>query len=160
MKQWFAYFLCLAGLLMTAALAHAQPQPLHIPADPQALIVETASGDKSFTVEIADTDAKRSAGLMYRTDFPADRAMIFVFETVRPVVMWMANTPLPLDMLFVRRDGTVARIAEHTTPYSESMISSGEPVAFVIEINAGQAAESGIKAGDKVRHRIICGQCQ
>lgn len=133
---------------------------MQLAVDTQVLKVQTTSGEKSFALEIADTDQNRSAGLMYRTNFPADRAMIFVFGEERQVMMWMANTPLPLDMLFVRKDGTIAHIAENTKPFSKDIVSSGAPVAFVIEVNAGIAAKLGIKAGDKVQHRIICGECK
>lgn len=160
MKQWFAYLVFVAALLGGSFAVSAQEEPMRVPVDAQALNIQTASGEKSFGLEIADTDQKRSAGLMYRKDFPADRAMIFVFGEERPVMMWMANTPLPLDMLFVRNDGSIARVAENTVPFSKDIVASGEPVAFVIEVNAGIAAKLGIKAGDTVKHRIICGQCQ
>lgn len=160
MKQWFAYLVFVAALLGGSFAVSAQQEPMRVPVDAQALNIQTASGEKNFGLEIADTDQKRSAGLMYRKDFPADRAMIFVFGEERPVMMWMANTPLPLDMLFVRNDGSIARVAENTVPFSKDIVASGEPVAFVIEVNAGIAAKLGIKAGDTVKHRIICGQCQ
>ncbi|WP_075656308.1 DUF192 domain-containing protein [Pseudochrobactrum sp. B5] len=160
MKQWFAYLVFVAALLGGSFAVSAQEEPMRVPLDAQALKIQTASGEKSFGLEVADTDQKRSAGLMYRKDFPADRAMIFVFGEERPVMMWMANTPLPLDMLFVRNDGSIARVAENTVPFSKDIVASGEPVAFVIEVNAGIAAKLGIKAGDTVKHRIICGQCQ
>ncbi len=160
MKQWFACLVFVVALLGGSFAVSAQEEPMRVPLDAQALKIQTASGEKSFGLEIADTDQKRSAGLMYRKDFPADRAMIFVFGEERPVMMWMANTPLPLDMLFVRNDGSIARVAENTVPFSKDIVASGEPVAFVIEVNAGIAAKLGIKAGDTVKHRIICGQCQ
>lgn len=160
MKQWLGLFVFIAGLMCGAVSASAQDKAMSVPVDAQPLRVITASGEKRFELEIADTDQKRSRGLMYRTDFPVKRAMIFVFDKVQPVMMWMANTPLPLDMLFVRSNGTIARVAHKTTPFSEDVISSGEPVNFVIEINAGVAAMLGIKAGDKVQHPIICGACK
>lgn len=160
MKQWFACLVFVAALLGGSFAVSAQEEPMRVPVDAQALKIQTASGEESFGLEIADTDQKRSAGLMYRKDFPADRAMIFVFGEERPVMMWMANTPLPLDMLFVRNDGSIARVAENTVPFSKDIVASGEPAAFVIEVNAGIAAKLGIKAGDTVKHRIICGQCQ
>lgn len=160
MKQWFAFVVFVAALITGSVSVSAQEAPMQLAVDAQALKIQTAAGEKSFALEIADTDQSRSAGLMHRTDFPADRAMIFVFGEERPVMMWMANTPLPLDMLFVRKDGTIAHIAENTKPFSKDIVSSGAPVAFVIEVNAGIAAKEGIKAGDKVQHRIICGQCK
>lgn len=130
MKQWFAYLVFVAALLGGSFAVSAQEEPMRVPVDAQALKIQTASGEKSFGLEIADTDHKRSAGLMYRKDFPADRAMIFVFGEERPVMMWMANTPLPLDMLFVRNDGSIARVAENTVPFSKDIVASGESVAF------------------------------
>ncbi len=160
MKQWFAFVVFIAALITGSVSVSAQEAPMQLAVDAQVLKIQTAAGEKNFALEIADTDQSRSAGLMYRTDFPADRAMIFVFGEERPVMMWMANTPLPLDMLFVSKDGTIAHIAENTKPFSKDIVSSGVPVAFVIEVNAGIAEKEGIKAGDKVRHRIICGQCK
>ncbi|MCF7647332.1 DUF192 domain-containing protein [Bacillus subtilis] len=160
MKQWFAFVVFIAALITGSVSVSAQEAPMQLAVDAQVLKIQTAAGEKNFALEIADTDQSRSAGLMYRTDFPADRAMIFVFGEERPVMMWMANTPLPLDMLFVHKDGTIAHIAENTKPFSKDIVSSGVPVAFVIEVNAGIAEQEGIKAGDKVRHRIICRQCK
>lgn len=160
MKQWFAFVVFIAALITGTVSVSAQEAPMQLAVDAQVLKIQTAAGEKNFALEIADTDQSRSAGLMYRTDFPADRAMIFVFGEERPVMMWMANTPLPLDMLFVGKDGTIAHIAENTKPFSKDIVSSGVPVAFVIEVNAGIAEKEGIKAGDKVQHRIICGQCK
>lgn len=160
MKRWLGILFFVTGLMFGASQVLAQNIPLEIPVDTQALKIVTNSGVKSFALEIADTNEKRSRGLMYRTDFPADRAMIFVFETVQPVMMWMANTPLPLDMLFVSTDGKIAHIAENTKPFSQDIVSSGVPVAFVLELNAGTVAKLGIKAGDHVQHPIICGSCK
>lgn len=160
MKQWFTFVVFITALITGSLSVSAQEAPMQLAVDAQGLKIQTAAGEKNFALEIADTDQSRSAGLMYRTDFPADRAMIFVFGEERPVMMWMANTPLPLDMLFVRKDGTIAHIAENTKPFSKGIVSSGAPVAFVIEVNAGIAEKEGIKAGDKVQHRIICGQCK
>lgn len=160
MKQWLGLFVFITGLMCGVLSASAQESAMNLPVDAQPLRIIMAAGEKSFDLEVADTDQKRSRGLMYRTDFPLNRAMIFVFDKAQPVMMWMANTPLPLDMLFVRSDGMIARVAQKTTPFSEDVVSSGEPVSFVIEINAGVAAMLGIKAGDKVQHPIICGTCQ
>jgi uncharacterized membrane protein (UPF0127 family) len=97
-------------------------------------------------------DEGRSRGLMFRRSMPADHGMLFDFEQVAPVAMWMKNTYLSLDMLFIRPDGTIARIAADTEPQSTRVIPSGEPVLAVLELNAGTAARLGIKAGDWVKH--------
>ncbi len=92
---------------------------------------------------------------MNRAHLPDDRAMLFDFKRVRPVAMWMRNTLIPLDMLFVAPDGRIVRIARETTPMTDDQIPSGEPVLAVIEIAGGRAAEIGLKRGDYVRHRIF-----
>ena len=81
--------------------------------------------------------------------------MLFDFKRAEPVAMWMQNTYIPLDMLFIRADGTVARIAQNTEPLSTRIIPSGEPVLGVLEVNAGTVARIGAKPGDKVQHSLF-----
>jgi uncharacterized protein len=126
-----------------------------IAVDPSPLVITTSNGSVSYELEIADTDIERSAGLMFRTDLPKNRAMLFNFGQTRPVSMWMKNTPSPLDMLFVDDNGVVVAVAKNTTPQSLNVISSPVPVLYVLEINAGQAAANNIKAGDKLLHPLI-----
>lgn len=121
----------------------------------EKLTIVANSGQKSFDVEVMRTDAEREKGLMFRNYLPADRGMLFDFGTEKPVMMWMKNTPLPLDMLFIRSNGTIARIEANTEPYSLTVLSSGEPVIGVLEINAGIAEKLGIRAGDKVIHPLF-----
>jgi uncharacterized protein len=118
-------------------------------------IVTQGSQRQSFQVEVARNDADRAQGLMYRRSMPANQGMLFDFGRVEPVSMWMQNTYLPLDMLFVRQDGTVARIAANTEPLSTRTIPSGEPVLAVLELNAGTTARLGIKPGDKIEHPLF-----
>ena len=87
---------------------------------------------------------------MFRTSLPGNGGMIFPMDPPRPVSFWMKNTPLPLDMIFIRADGTIARIAAETVPYSLDIVESGEPVAAVLEIAGGGAAAAGIEEGDRV----------
>jgi len=134
-------------------------EPMRLPVDEHPLVFETGKGKVSLDVEIADTDAERMRGLMFRTDFPDDRAMLFVFDETRTVMMWMKNTPLPLDMVFVGRNGEIATIRDNTEPFSEAIISSVVPVGFVIELRAGAARRLGLAIGDHVRHPAICGEC-
>jgi len=108
-----------------------------------------------FTVELANTDAEREEGLMFRTSLAPDAGMLFDFKRVEPVVMWMKNTYLPLDMLFIAKDGRIVRIAERTVPQSLTMISSVEPVLGVLELNGGTAARLRIKPGDRVAYPIF-----
>ncbi len=150
----------LAALLAIAALPLAladvaAPARAEAPIAAGRLEITTASGTHAFTVEIADTDAKRAEGLMFRTQMAPDHGMLFDFKRQEPVWFWMKNTYLPLDMIFVRSDGTVFSIAENTTPLSEATVTSGGPVRFVFEVVAGTAARLAIKPGDRVRHRLI-----
>jgi len=124
----------------------------------QPLVILTASGRHEFQIELADTDATRAQGLMYRRSLAPDRGMLFDFKRVEPVSMWMQNTYVSLDMLFIRPDGTVARVATNTEPLSTRTISSGEPVLAVLEVVAGTAARLGIRPGDKVEHPLFRGR--
>jgi uncharacterized membrane protein (UPF0127 family) len=115
------------------------------------LQIMTAAGVRSFTVEMAVSEAEQARGLMYRTELAPDAGMLFPLAPPRMTAFWMRNTLIPLDMIFIRADGTIARIAANTVPYSLNPVSSGEPVAAVLEIAGGQAARAGIAEGDKVR---------
>ncbi len=155
---------CIAFAGALAAPAPAAAQPLHLaqaaPAGQTASALETlsiVSGDKrhAFQVEVMRTAEQRARGLMHRRYLPADRGMLFDFARVEPVAMWMENTFIPLDMLFIRADGTIARIAENTEPLSQRTIPSGEPVLSVLEINGGVSRTLGIKPGDRVEHTLF-----
>jgi uncharacterized protein len=132
----------------------AQEQAMELPVHPEPLIAETDEGDRSFTIEIADDPGERSRGLMFRQEMDENHGMLFVFEQSQPVGFWMKNTPLPLDLVFIGQDGTV-RAIERGEPFSEAPIAPGEPVQFVLELNAGTAAEAGIENGDLIRHPAI-----
>ena len=121
----------------------------------EPLTIVTSSGPQAFQVEVARNDADRAQGLMYRRSMPANQGMLFDFGRVAPVSMWMQNTYLSLDMLFIRPDGSIARIAENTEPLSTRTIPSGEPVLAVLELNAGTAARLGIRPGDRVEHPLF-----
>ena len=115
----------------------------------------TAQGRFDFDVEIADEPFEQQRGLMFRTGIPADGGMLF--HPYPPdgsgaiqASFWMKNTPSSLDIIYIRADRTIARIAESTVPFSEAPIPSGEPVAAVLEINGGRSAALGIAEGDKV----------
>src|SRR5690606_7146651 len=103
-----------------------------------------------FRVEVARTQEEQARGLMFRTSLPEDGGMIFPFDPPRPAGFWMKNTVIPLDMIFIRADGSIARIAEQTVPYSLQSVDSGEPVAAVLELAGGKAAAMGIAEGDLV----------
>jgi uncharacterized protein len=114
------------------------------------LSIKAASGRHDFTVEIARTGQQQTQGLMYRRRMAANAGMLFVYRRVGPVSMWMRNTYIPLDMLFIRADGKIAHIAQRTVPQSLETISSPEPVKSVLELNAGTAARLKLKIGDLV----------
>ncbi|RDD63881.1 DUF192 domain-containing protein [Ferruginivarius sediminum] len=121
-----------------------------------SLTIVTADGARhGFTVELATTPRQRAQGLMYRRDLAADRGMLFVYRRPRDVSMWMKNTFIPLDMLFIDEDGRVVRIAERTVPESLQTISSGKPVLAVLELRGGSADRLGLSDGDEVRHRVF-----
>jgi uncharacterized protein len=115
--------------------------------------VSINDGAAQFTVEIADTEAARRAGLMCRESLPADRGMLFVYPAPREARMWMQNMRLPLDMLFIDAEGRIVKIASHVAPGATSRIHSGQPVTAVLELPAGTADRHGIRIGDRVlRH--------
>jgi len=89
---------------------------------------------------------------MFRRFLPQDRGMLFIFEAERPVAMWMKNTYLPLDMIFIGKTGRVVSLVENAEPLSEKIIPSGAPAYGVLEVNAGAAAKIGLKIGDTVRY--------
>ena len=121
------------------------------------LQVVTKTGTYDFDVELALTAPERAVGLMHRTFMDQNAGMLFRFETVQPVFMWMKNTLIPLDMIFIRADGSVVNIHRNAQPHSEAVIASGEPVLYVLELNAGMVDRIGLAPGDTVRHPVIEG---
>jgi hypothetical protein len=113
------------------------------------LTIRSATGSHLFTVEVAATPEQQEHGLMFYRSLGADQGMIFPYDPPQDVSFWMRNTLIPLDMIFIRADGTIARIA-HAKALDETPVPAGEPVAAVLEIRAGRAAELGIREGDRV----------
>jgi hypothetical protein len=148
------FFLSAVPALSDRATA-ADQTTMHFASEP--LTIDSAKGGTkhAFTVELATTDAQREHGLMFRKSMPADHGMLFDFDTSRPVMMWMENTPLPLDMLFLDAKGTITHISENAVPYSQAIIDSQGPVKYVIELNGGIAAKLGLAAGDRVTSATI-----
>lgn len=140
------------GLIAAGAGRAAEAEPA-AKAATERLDLVTGNGIVTLDVEIADTPAKQALGLMYRTELAEKHGMLFLHDPPRESTMWMRNTYIPLDMVFIRADGTVHRIAAMTEPHSEAIIASNGPVAAVLEIAGGSAARLGLKPGDKVRHR-------
>jgi uncharacterized membrane protein (UPF0127 family) len=119
------------------------------------LAVETAAGAQQFAVELAVTSEQRAQGLMYRQRLAADAGMLFLYPAARPVSMWMKNTLIPLDMLFIGDDGRILHIAERTVPGSTATVSSMQPARAVLELNGGTAARLKIQVGDRVLYRTF-----
>ena len=114
------------------------------------LTVHSAGGEHRFLVEVARTQDEQATGLMNRSALDPDKGMIFPYQPAQDVAFWMKNTLIPLDMIFIRPDGTIARIEQNAVPLSLEPVPSLEPVSAVLEINGGRSAELGLQAGDKV----------
>lgn len=157
----FALALLVAGLIWwlfwpAGDSEHVPPQAT-VAGQVEPLQLVTSSGTHDLKVERATTPEAQALGLMYRTELADDRGMLFVHDAPREIVMWMKNTYIPLDMIFLKSDGSVHRIAHKTEPHSETMIPSNGPVSAVLEIPGGAARRYGLKPGDKVRHAFFNG---
>jgi hypothetical protein len=124
----------------------------------QVVEIATRTGVHVFSIELAATEADRARGLMYRQQLPEEHGMLFDFEREEPVAMWMHDTYIPLDMIFIRGDGRILRIAERTEPLSDRIIPSGGPVRAVLEVAGGTAKKLGIAPGDRIGHPIFSGK--
>ena len=123
--------------------------------DTTRLSIETSGGPVRFEVEFANTPESREQGLMFRESLPSGTGMLFDFGAPREVTMWMKNTLIPLDMIFIREDGVIHRIAANTVPLSLATVASEGPVTGVLEIIGGDAERLGIAPGDRVRHPMF-----
>jgi uncharacterized membrane protein (UPF0127 family) len=139
--------LVVLGFLLVAGAARAAGQ--------NTLEIVSKTGVHVFAVEIADTDAAREKGLMFRKSLSEGQGMLFDFHQEQPVSFWMRNTYIPLDMIFIRVDGRILRVVESAEPLSERMIPSGAPVLAVLEVIGGTARKLGIAVGDRVAHPIF-----
>ncbi len=118
----------------------------------QKLALISATGRHDFEVEVASTPESRAMGLMFRRTLGARRGMLFLYDTAQPINMWMKNTYISLDMVFITGKGVVHRIARDTEPFSESVIESRGDVVAVLEIDAGTATRLRLTPGDRVLH--------
>ena len=141
-----AGFAVLVMLSVAPAARAASVQPLEI---------ATKSGVHVFSVEMATTEEEKQTGLMYRKELPDGKGMLFDFSPEQQISMWMKNTYIPLDMIFIRADGRILRIAENTEPLSTKIISSGGLARGVLEVIAGTAQKYGIQPGDRVAHPLF-----
>ena len=140
----------LAALVVLGTAAQAASQSKFEPLD-----IVSASGPHRFSVEVMRTEPEREHGLMNRRHLPDDQGMLFDFKAPQPVSMWMKNTYIPLDMIFIGQDGIVISVAENAVPLSEHIISSRGEALGVLEVNGGTAAKLGIKAGDAVHSAMF-----
>ena len=139
-------------LLFLTALAFHTPAVAQASEMPRGTVtVKTSSGTHTFTVERAETPEHQSRGLMHRRHMNADHGMLFTWPNERNVSMWMANTILPLDMVFIKKNGQVHRVHKNTVPFSQTIIEAGAPVLRVLELNAGTAEKINLKPGDTVK---------
>ena len=147
--------LILVWLLLVFGAGAAAAQLATFPTAP--LTIASSNGQHKFTVEVATTPAQLEQGLMFRRSLAPDAGMLFDFAAPTPAMMWMKNTLIPLDMLFVAADGHIVNIAERAVPQSLATIAAAAPVRAVIELNGGTAARLGIHAGDRVIFPIFGG---
>lgn len=123
--------------------------------DNATLILHRGDTEHVFTVEIADTPETRASGLMFRKELADDAGMLFIYPGKQKISMWMKNTLISLDMLFLDRDGTILHMSERTTPLSTQVISSRFRVKAVLEVVAGTAERLGLRMGDRVEHVLL-----
>ncbi len=119
------------------------------------LTLKTATAEHIIDIEIAETMEEKALGLMFRTSVPDNTGMLFPYGPPQDISMWMRNTYVSLDMVFIKADGIIHRIAARTEPLSEKIVSSQGNVSAVLELNAGAAERLGLKPGDLVRHKIF-----
>ena len=146
--RWMLWTMAVAGIVFGPAEAFADVSGPKT----EPLSIMTSKGAREFQVEVARTDEEQRLGLMFRTSLPQDRGMLFVYDPPQEITMWMRNTRIPLDMVFIAADGRVLRIARETEPYSLDVIASKGTAAAVLEINGGLSQKLGIQPGDQVRH--------
>ncbi|HST37534.1 MAG TPA: DUF192 domain-containing protein [Allosphingosinicella sp.] len=158
MKRLVFVVLCLAAALPGCQreapqnnVREAGPPPKAPSGLDQAILtIESGGRSHRFTVEVARTEQQQAQGLMGRRTLPADRGMLFPFDPPRAAEFWMRGTLIPLDMLFIRTNGTIAKIAANTVPLSEEPVGTDEELSAVLELRGGRAAELGIREGDTV----------
>ena len=136
-----------AGLI---TLTLVTPRYAGLAAGTGTLVLKTATGDHNFNIEVAITDQERALGLMFRRSLPENAGMLFIYDPPQPATMWMKNTFIPLDMVFISVDGKVHRVESNTEPFSTAIIPSEGDVVGVLELNAGEANKIGLKRGDQV----------
>lgn len=150
-KSFLASFL--ASFVWFAVVA-ALPLSACAQETPETVKVVTSGGTHAFAVEIADDDAERARGLMFRETLPQDQGMLFLFPDSAERSFWMHNTPLPLDIIYISAKGEVVSIQKNAIPYDRTPLPSYGPAAAVLEINGGLSDRLGIRPGDRVETRL------
>ncbi|MEN2991782.1 DUF192 domain-containing protein [Tistrella sp. BH-R2-4] len=150
-SSWAAAHPAVAARQWPSAVIQAQALPQQ-PLEPLAIRPADGGKVRMFQVEVARTSEARSMGLMFRSELDADHGMLFIFAEGTSPTMWMRNTYVPLDMLFLDAEGVVVDVAADTTPLSDTPIASKTPARAVLELNAGTARLLGIRPGDLVVH--------
>jgi uncharacterized membrane protein (UPF0127 family) len=145
--------LLLAFILLVPLAASTQESGQAL--EKSQLVIRSDERDFAFRVELAKSSEERRVGLMHRKDLAPNAGMLFDFGRTAPVSMWMRNTYIPLDMLFISEDGEIINIAHDAVPHSEAILASDGPVRAVLEIPAGTTRLLGIKAGDRVLHPTL-----
>ena len=144
-----------AWALLAATPLRAQSGPIEdLDTFPKGKL-EVVTGKKThltFDIWLADSPRRQSQGLMFVRSLPSLRGMLFVHESPKPISMWMKNTYIPLDMVFIDSQGRIQQIVAQTTPHSLDVIRSNEPASAVLEIGGGEAEKLGLKAGQHVIH--------
>jgi uncharacterized protein len=143
-------FVAVAALTVAVAALDSAPS-----FDRDRLTIESSAGRFEFQVELATTPDQRAYGLMFRESLAADHGMLFDFGHSQPIAMWMRNTYIPLDMLFIHADGRIGRIVREAEPLSDAVLDSGEPVRAVLELRGGITSELGIEPGDRVAYPLF-----
>jgi uncharacterized protein len=121
----------------------------------ETLALVTGASEHTIQVEVTSTPEEKAMGLMFRTSLADDAGMLFPYTPPQEATMWMRNTYISLDMIFIRADGIIHRIEANTEPFSERVIASRGTVAAVLELKAGSASRLGLKPGDRVRHPLF-----
>lgn len=151
----FVVMVVLLVLLLPASAGLVAATDVAPPFDQGRLVIDGTAGRFEFQVELALTPPQRARGLMFRESLADDHGMLFDFGAPQPVAMWMRNTYISLDMVFIRANGVIAKITRDAQPLSDTVLDSGEPVRAVLELKGGVTAKLGIQPGDRVVHPLF-----
>jgi uncharacterized membrane protein (UPF0127 family) len=150
-RRLLASAFVVAGVLLIVIIGRAGSRPARVQFQTAPLTIETAGGERfSFTAEIAFSPAQLHRGLMYRSRLAPDHGMLFAFDNLQTIRMWMKNTFIPLDMLFLDASGVIININTNTVPFSQHIIASRAPARYAVELAGGTVSRLGITDGDRV----------